>query len=372
MKKNNPHNTLIIDIGTASLAGAVITPLKEGGVHMRSVRRMTIGSGDAHTREALQTQTLSSFKDLLNQYHTESVKKVVIVVAAPWHEAHIRTLHSSTKKTATITEETLKKAVRRYQNEVPPKEGSVDVEAVAMQVTVNGYPTNLEKSVLGNNIAINLYESEMHKKTQQDFIDAVHATIPDVPVDFNTFPLVSLVALRLLLEDQTFIVADVAGEATEVSVMQNDQLQYFASFPIGVRTIARDIAGSDGAINDTLSRLALLGRGELSSEENENITESYADAFTQWRVAFDEVLQAAAEQTPIPYTLVLLADKEPMSWFQKGFALQNTFNLHMHPVEPSLFQSSIELGDESRYDIFLSLIALFVQAEKTELIGDTY
>lgn len=374
MPKNKVHvkngSTLIVDIGSASVGAAVISKGKLGVPQLNEVTRVPIGLGSPSSREALTTHTEEALKKLLEHYITTPIKKINVVVSAPWHEASIRTITSTSQKPVNISERTAVSAVQKYQNEKPPHEGNVDVEAVAVQMRVNGYSTSLKKMVSGTSISINLYESEMRSNLQKKFTSIIESAFPNSSVHFNTFPLASTVALRTISESTGFIVTDIAGEATEVSIVHEDGLRHIASFPVGYYSVARKIGASQDKIGDAMSRLALLARGELTPEEAANVKKEFSEVFKEWMASFEDVIRAASQNFPIPRTLYLLSDKEPLSWLKLGIEEVNTFSLHVVPAGAPLVQTHVETGDNAHYDVFLSLEALFFHIGKDALVGE--
>lgn len=371
-QKNTPDSTLLIDIGTASVGGAFVSIGKNKSPLLSKVTRVPIGSGTLSSRDALVSHAEEALKTLMEKYAKDSPKFVRVVVSSPWHEAHIRTIISTSEKRAYVTEKTVLNTVLKYQNEKPPHEGNSDVEAVATQIKVNGYPTALARGVLGTSISINLYESEIKSAIERTLANPIEKAFPNASLTFNTFPLVATVALRTISNETGFIVADVTGEMTEIAILHDDSIRHLASFPIGFYSIARDSAKnkkSEG-IGDTLSRLALLARNELSEEEAARIQQSFEKAFIEWKNAFEEVIQSASEHTPIPRTMYILSDKEPLVWIKRGIEAGNTYALEVIPVNAPLIQTFVEVGESGYYDIFLSLSALFFHTGKANVLGE--
>jgi len=370
MQKNKSNTTLLIDIGTASVGGALFSISAGHAPRLCKVLRVPIGNGTETSRDTLLEYTEAAMKKLMEAYAREMVHRVHIVVSSPWHETHIRTITSSTERPAPVSEKNILRAVSRYQNEKPPLEGNNDIEAVAMRIQVNGYGTALKEHVAGTHLDINFYESEMNDAIQKRFSAPIESAFPHSSIAFNTFPLVSMIALRTILPENNFVVLDIAGEMTELSIVHEDGIRHLASFPIGFFTLARAIASRKDAVGDALSRLALLARGELSEEENARVTAAFEKAFLPWREAFENALRSASEHSPIPQTLYVLSDKEHAVWLKKGIEQKNTFNMSITVIDTPLVQPFVELGDKGSYDIFLSLFALFFHTKKTELIGE--
>lgn len=364
------HSTLLIDIGTASVSGALLSVGKHRMPHLDSVRRVPLGTGSETARDALGTHLDSALTELLTAFASSTPSAVRVVLAAPWYEARIKVVNSVSEKPVPVSQKTVLHLVGEYKNKEAPRPGNEDIEALAVQVTVNGYPTRLSNPVSGQRIAVNFYESEVDQSTLHKLRDLILRSFPHSTISFHSFPLVSSVALRALAHEKSFMVLDVAGEVTELTVVYEDGMHFLGSFPIGYHTVARTFGGKGDAVGDALSRLALFGRGELSEDESKTEGERFLRAFTPWLDAFETSLSTAANTVPIPPRTFLISDREHLGWIRKGVELRNPFMLAVEPVGAPFVQNKLELGEAGTYDIFLSLAGLFFHTYHTELIGE--
>ncbi len=369
-KKSASEKSLLIDVGTAFITAGVLSMGGQNGPELSHVERQQLGSGSETSRESMAQLLDESLKILLQKYEKVHLKEVRVVVAAPWHEARIRTIVSHSEKPALISQKTVEKAIEQYKNEAPPKTGNVDIEALVMHVKINGYSTALTKPILGSSLELHYFESEMQQMVAEKIRTAALRAFPHAVVSFHSFPLVSSVALRSLSEETSFVVLDVAGEVTEVSVLYEDGIHHLSTIPQGYYGIARSVATKDAPLPDTLSRLALYARNELTGEEQTSLKEKFEKAFDEWVAQFETTLKSAAEIVPIPQTLFLISDRDVLTWLTKGFERKNTFSLAINPVSAPLVQNMLTIGDQGTYDIFLSLSALFFHTYKKVLIGE--
>lgn len=361
---------MVIDIGTAAVsAGIVETPPHHLPVLSR-VEQVPLGSGSETSKDTLVGRLEEAVKTLLEKYVKEHTTRVRVVVAAPWHTARIKTIVQSIEKQTTISEKTVTKSLERYRAEAPPASGNVDAEALAVQVKVNGYNTALVHPVVGSTLEINYYESELNASIAQKISGLVERAFPHASITFHTFPLVASVALRSLSEETSFVVVDVAGEMTEVSVMYEDALHHLSSFPTGYYTLARAVAEKEGSVSDSLSRFSLYARNELAPGDQEVVQKKITTAFEGWGVDFKEALEHASDSVPLPKTLFLLSDRDILPWVRKGIEGQNIFSFDITPVTPALIQKSLDITDTGSYDMFLALEALFFHTYRTSLIGE--
>lgn len=359
---------LVIDVGSASVGAAVASVShKHKTLLLEKVTRVPIGAGSKETRDQLQKQTTAALTEILKQY-TENYSEVHVVLAAPWHDARIRTIHSKTEKPAPVSEKSVERMVEQYKNEAPPASGNVDVEAVAVQVQVNSYTTSLAQPVTGTHTRVNLYESEMSAALQKEFADTVGTHTHDAPIAFHTFPLVSGAALRAAMLETSFVFIDIGGEVTELGVMHSDGIHFLGSIPIGYWTLVRTMGAEK--VGDTRSRLTLLTKDELSPQETSAVAETFKQAFTPWITEFEDMLKEASALVPVPRSVFIMSDTEPAGWFKKGLADYGTMSLAPTLVTNATVQRFVEIGDGGTFDPFLALEALFFHMGEREVVGE--
>ena len=178
-RKELSEKTLIVDIGTAFVTGGLVSEGKDRMPHVEKVERFPLSTGTKTSREALETLLAGSMTSLTAAYQKHSPKHIRVVLASPWKRARIRSIFSRSEKPVSITGRTIVKAVNDYKNEAPPESGNIDVEAVAVQVKVNGYSTSLKKNIVGQNLAIQFYESEAGTQVATLVKQIIHSAFPN-------------------------------------------------------------------------------------------------------------------------------------------------------------------------------------------------
>lgn len=371
LNKKHKDTMLIIDIGTATVSAALVVLSPRAAPRLEMMARLPLISGSETARAALGSRLEPAVTELLGKFVKTSPRHVRVVLAAPWFAGAIRTITSSFEKDAPISERVVQRLLERYRNEKPARSGNVDIEALAVQVKVNGYPTELAHAVSGRELAVNFYESETDAATERSIRRAAERAFPHASISYHTFPLVATVALRTLLNETSFALVDIAGEVTEIAVVHGDGIQHLSSFPVGYFTLARSFGGKKDAVGDALSRLALFGRGELSEAEAPRAEKAFEKAFAAWLEPFEVALKGASDTVPIPQKLFLISDREHVPWLKKGLSAHNTFAVSLEEIGAPMVQNMVALGDNTGpYDVFLSLEALFFHTYKAALIGE--
>ena len=356
-KKNahkNKKDILIIDVRGASVAAAYAT--LGNTVEISRVMRANFVGADAQGLVAGMTAALEA---LLTPYAALGAARVHVVLGTPWHHAKIRTIQSTSDKSAPITAHTVAERVQNYKNEAPPAPGRTDIEAAAFETSVNDYPTALTHGVSGTSLGINLYESEADTTTTEALTRTIGKHLPHAAVVWHTFPLVAAGALRVMTQESAFAIADFDADVTDITVIERGAAVYRASFPTGYRAV-ESAAGTDGA-----TRLALLGRGELSSEESGATRAAITPVIEAWLKDLTDTLVASADLIPIPRTVYLVTESAARDIMVES-TCQGSLGLSCSAIEAPFIQKWVTLGEAATYDVPLSLAAVFFHIEAAQ------
>ena len=358
------HQSLIIHIGSAYVSGAVLAESRRGLPELSQAARVPLAAGGGAT-EGIQIAMQNALDEVLKKYAPLKLRRVRIVLASPWHHGRIRRVSSPSDKPISVSERTVERVVAKYKDEAPPEPGRVDLEAVAFEVKVNGYPTALASPVVGTSVKINLYESEIDIGVKTAIDAAIARGLPGSLASFHSFPLIAATALRIAAFEDSFIFADLGGEVTELGIMHEDGIHYLGSFPTGHLSIAR-VAGSQQA--DATSRLSLYARGELSPEEAGKMSEGLARAMKEWITSVESALKAAAGEVPMPRALFLITDPEALPWFMKG--IEGTATFAPIPADAALLQRLVSAGEGALFEPSLMLAAIFFHTGMSTVVGE--
>lgn len=367
-KKKEAH-VLCIHIGTAFIR-AGISP--EGSTELSYVKKIPISFGSATGELALLEHTKRTLKEVCAEYQGTPITMVRIAVSSPWCRANVRSIESSLKQQTSITPETVRSAVEDYKNEVPPKEGYADLEAVAVQVLVHGYPTALKKPVEGSSLSINFYESEIVLEAKEAFLSIITSIFTHASVRLYSFPLAYTLGIREITDQKSFIAVDIGGESSDIVVVYRDAIVHVDSIKSGYYSMARTVGGdSEGVVHDTLSRLALSARGDLSDEEyvkTEAIIEEVL-APGVWMSQFSDIVKDIGKGTPTPQTIFLLSDGAVGNWVAKK--IRTVFEHHTIEVLDTSFASSLmtPAKEGGSYDISLALLSIFFELAADDIFG---
>lgn len=368
--KKHHEEYLAVYIGSAYVNGAFVTTNKEGLPELSQVKRVPIGTGSENGKGALLPLMKEALTTLLKGYRALSAHSSIrVTLASPWHHARIRIVSSTSEKPLVVSQRSTLALVEKYRDEAPPEPGRTDLEAVAVQVRVNGYATALAHPVQGTSVRVDLYESEIDEDTRKTIAGVLEAELPHRPVSLNSFMLAAAVALREVSVEESFAILDVGGEVTDLALVAADGIHYLASYPIGFHTILRTAAG-DKPLGDALSRLNLCIKGGLSPEEEAGVKETLAKALKPWFAEYEKALKGAADHVSIPRAAYIVSDADAACWITKGGVVGSSALPTPVSLDAAVLQRHIALREGATYDMFVSLAALFFHIGSSLIIGE--
>jgi len=163
--------------------------------------------------------------------------EVHFILYAPWFTSRISPVVHT--KSTTIDEDFLKRKLAHLQGE----ENLDNLEKRVIKIQANGYTlTNLTKTKYSD-IELSLYLSYISKKIHTILTNSIKRYFPThIHINYTTSPMLILDHIKqyMVREDNvTFLYID--SEISEIGVIEDDSLAYFATFPIGKHDFLREV-----------------------------------------------------------------------------------------------------------------------------------
>lgn len=244
------------------------------------------------------------------------IDAVYVTYASPWYVSQTQHVDIQKGDTVMVTKDlfaelmethvTHKSFLTLSDKNDAPKVLTQDV----IDIRLNGYsvhdPFGKEARRISFSILMGAI-SQSFSKYVEDVVGRFFST-----ESFNHFasPTVFFSGVRdTLATDESFLVLDMSGEITDVSVVRDGILLETVSFPVGVRTSMRSFARRAKVLpNEVLGIMHSLKDTKLDSEK----TASYESAATatkaDWHSAFSSALIPVLEHAPLPTKALLFGD----------------------------------------------------------------
>jgi hypothetical protein len=243
-----------------------------------------------------------------------------------------------------LNELSYKEAQQFLEHHLSLKAGAVEgdfevIENKIMQIKLNGYEVGMPFGKVSSRAAIAQYLSITSKEMLLAIRAAITAGTHKNQVEFHSFTFSAYSAIRdLLNNERNFLMIDVSGELTDISVVSDGVLLENISFPYGENTLIRRVAASLGTVsNEAVSTLKMNQEGKLDAKAKEQIDRTLDEEKIKWLAHFKEVLANISDHYMLPESVFFLGDttidKYFADWIKtadfKTLTLSNNpFNFH--------------------------------------------
>ncbi|MEK7134690.1 MAG: hypothetical protein AAB819_03135 [Patescibacteria group bacterium] len=369
--KEKKELALIIDIGSASVGAAIAVLSREGKPTIFTTIRedmvfqedLDIARFRTSMRDALAKalRTLERLlPDVLKKTGGSPPSRVYVTFSSPWHASETRTISSVQDKPFRMTEEILNRIVRREVNSFTRTELAARlgedpsiIEEHVMRIALNGYETREPFGKEAKTLDVGLFLGVISRAILDDVTNETRRVFSAENKSFHSFPFVAFAVVRDFLgAPEKFLIVDVGGEVTDVSVVSDHILSETTTFPVGKRTLLRALSRAFSTTPDeALSLVRLSSEKRLSETTEGRIGKSLSDVGSVWVSAFEKALSGITTRTAIPSSLFISADDDLLPYFE---ALVKRESFAQYTVTDEMFSvfplSSAALSGMCQFD----------------------
>lgn len=244
--KKKPAYTLSISFKSSSIDFQLISSTGE----VTSKKEVLLFERDVILLESSQdpelyiSECIKEFSSLF-QKNQLKIKKLVhgapieveIILYAPWFTSKIS---SATHEEPVIVDEDF--LIKKIVHIEVDKHLHI-LEKRIIKIQSNGYTLDNFIKTKCSNIYLNVYSSYISKHIYDLFTKVIQKFLPEAKrISYTTSPiLISDSIKRFLIKEDNVTFLYIGGEITEVGVIEDDSLSFFATFPIGKHDFLREI-----------------------------------------------------------------------------------------------------------------------------------
>ena len=330
-KENSPHNVAVFDIGSGNVGVAIV---RVGGESDRPVflfsQRFEIAIEEEVNFEKFAISMASALElaaKAVRDAKVSGISEVFCFLGSPWYASQTRTISFTKNNPFNVTESLIKNLVDKeidlFKKGDLPKYASYEKMSILENYTIdcilNGYrvPNPFQKNVSSVNLSIFLSMSpsiilDQMKKIIERHVSFAHRKLFFASTVFSEYLLIS----NLFVKNDSYLLIDVDGEITDISVVKNNVLEETMSFPVGRNALVRDITTCK---HNTQAEATTLIRGYISGHleltVHEEIEECLSRVRTTWLDSFQDSLTRLAGHLALPRTVFLVTESDIAPWF---------------------------------------------------------
>lgn len=382
--------SILIDIGNGSLSTSIVT-----GAHSSKPTFVCTSKTNFPLLENVDSQRLvvglesvldSCLEDMLKSLKDHKtlssfqIMRVLVSFSSPWFLLKTKYLHLVQDKSFVITHSFLtdivKKEEKAFEYEIATqgdsqnKEAFEIIEKSIVNTRINGYsitdPIGKRTKIFEAFLCMSIVEKKIMKKIVSLVEKHLHLSKDDLIT--HTFPLIEFAVLRDLHKNLSdFLMIDITGEVTDVTLVKNDVVVKTASFPSGRNTILRQIAKTNNvSLEIAESQLHLFHENKLADGESASIQNLMFIVENEWSVYLENALGELSSDFNIPPKVFLTAEEDVASIYIDFMKMPKTDatsafrkDAKVEHLDKKTLSTHVNFPPGMPVDEFMMIIAIF-------------
>ncbi len=380
-KKEKETLVLVFDVGSSSIGGSLFVRQSSGAPKIVYTMRELIRLEEALDHQRFFEATLKTLREVagkicLSGYGRPS--EVFCVLSSPWFASQTRVIQLEKNTpfvfTSKLADSLIEKEMKLFQEEHAKKYGEDmnrvrPIELRTMSTTLNGYktskPFNQKAKELEMSIFISMSQESLLRELEKSIIR--HFNVDEIK--FISFTMASFAVARdMFVNQESFLLVNIGGEVTDISMVKKEVIRESISFPIGENFITRKLSKDlKVTFEEASSFMTMYREGHMADNILKKFDPIMTEIRTEWLKNFQESLRNLTNDISIPATIFITVNKDLADFFSKTI---KTEQLNQYTLTESKFRMlflSIEslhgiaiLGDNVVRDPFLIIESIYI------------
>lgn len=329
LKSKKEELVFVFDIRSSSVGAAVFLLSKDGISKIIYSTREKIKLEDNLDFKRFFYLTCKALDIVVNKVCVKNFgkpKKIICVLSSPWYSSETRTI--SLKKNITfvftnkLADSLIQKEISLFEEEYLEKYKHLDdkiklLEFRNMKILLNGYPSSEPLNQKIKDLEMIIYVSMAEEKILDKFKSIINKHFNFRDIKFTSFLMNSFAVARdIFVHEDSFLLVDIGGEITDISMVKKDILRSSVSFPLGKNFLIK-------GIKDGLACSFEEAQSYLSLYKDNHDLESFRDKVEpvlnklriNWMQRFQESLAGVSNDISIPSVIFVTADQDLAEFF---------------------------------------------------------
>ncbi len=327
--KSKDELALVFDIGSSSVGGALFF-IQESGIPkiIMSVREPMILEHNLDTsmflnlaQKALQIVADKIFKAGLGR-----PERIFCVLSSPFYVSQTRMIKYEKNTPFIFTEKfadsLVQKEIAVFESEYAasynnPENKVRPIELKNIQTLLNGYDTAEPLNQKAENLKMTLFVSLSSEQVLQDIENIIRKFFQFKEIKFSSFIMASFTVVRDMYSHQeNFLLVDIGGEVTDISMVKKNILRESVSFPLGRNFLVRGVGTAlNCSLSDAQSFISLYKDGHADEATKIKLDPIISSLRIEWMKKFQESLANISNDISIPSTIYIALNKDLADFF---------------------------------------------------------
>jgi hypothetical protein len=314
-----------------------------------------------------------------NEKITKNISSVLVTFSSPWFISKTKHIQVTKDKPFLITKAFFENLINDEEDifekellgDLPQHEKSFNIiEKNIVHIKINGYDIHSAVGKKAKNLDAFLCLSVIGSSVAKQVNDLIlkHTHVTGDKIMMHTFPLVSFSVVRDMYPTfSDFILMDITGEVTDLTLVKSNVITETVSFPSGRNFIVRQISKAfDVSPEIALSTLHMCVDGKADDDMVNKMQELLNTVEKEWSIYMEDAITSISKDAVLPSRVYITSDKDVSSIFINFLQLSKTDNTYAfrknidvvyvdHQSLEKLYKSeSMFSGDE-----FMAILAIF-------------
>lgn len=248
----------------------------------------------------------------------------LVTFSSPWFISKTKHIHIEKDFKFVITQDFLNDIVEKegeiFKQDILKEESAnlgnsfEVIEKSVVHIKINGYVVNQSMGIKTNNmdafLCMSIVDSSILSKINNILLR--NASIPKENIKFHTFPVASFSVFRdIFINYDEFLIMDITGEVTDLTLVQRDIIISESSFPFGRNSIIRKISQELNVSNEIAeSTIRLYISKKIDPATSVKVEEIIGNLEKEWAVYLSNSMISLSPDLSIPPRLYLTVDED--------------------------------------------------------------
>ncbi|MEK7563988.1 MAG: hypothetical protein AAB510_00250 [Patescibacteria group bacterium] len=269
--------------------------------------------------------------------------KIFCVLSLPWYisESRVVSLKKDTpflftpKVADSLIEQEVALVKEKYLKMYTDIGDSLrSIELKNVKITMNGYEVSNPINKHAKEVEMNLFISLSAEKICKKIEETIATHFSSRQIKFSPFSMAAFSVVRDIFSD--FLVINIGGEITDISMVKGSTLRESISFPIGTNSMTRGVASSmKCTLDEARSFVSIFKDSHASPSLIATLEPIMKKLKAEWLVKFQESLANISNDISVPALLYITIDSDLEELFRE---LITTEQFNQYTLTESKFQ----------------------------------
>ncbi len=335
-KRSGKKVDIVFDIGSSSIGCSISGFKKDGKIHIYfSTRVQLIFQShlryDRFIKEMLRG--LIEISEEVNRFIANSsvnfhIKTVSCGLSSIWYVSKTHLLSFQRKESFVISPHFIEKMLERTEDHAKKEKGKLWqnkhikepslIDKKLLSVDLNGYRTANPYGKKAKHISLSLHMAFMSALVKKNICDVLDNHFRNINVTFYSRSLSTYTVVRdCYSKSDKFLLINISGEVSNLTLVLKDVIQETIPFPIGVLTLARIISEKRNSTPaEALSLIRMMTEKESHLNKTSEEYKLIQKVSKEWSVELNQTLGKFISTAPLPKHIYITAPSDTSYWFK--------------------------------------------------------